>query len=101
MSEVTNTTNTTNETKETKVFDESYVDCNQCQNYWNDSCDGTPTHQIRPCTAFKATRHTDIPLQLERLSMKLKQSERHILWVNLILLLHLLLEFLVAIGVIK
>ena len=84
---------------ESKVFDESYVDCNQCQHYWDDSCDGTPTHQIRPCTAFKATRHTDIPLQLEKLSMGLKRSDRHILLLNIVVLLHLLGDFLEAIGV--
>lgn len=87
------------DTKESKVFDESYVDCNQCQHYWNTVCDGAPTKQIKPCTSFKATRQTDVPLQIEKLSKGQKQSDRSILWLHIIVFLHLLGEFLEAIGV--
>ena len=86
--------------EETKVFDEEYVDCNQCSHYWTDSCDGVPTKQIRPCTSFKATRQTDIPLKLKKLSIRQKQSDRSILWLHIIVLLHLIQHFLEAIGVI-
>mgnify|MGYP003291959694 CR=1 FL=1 len=84
---------------ESKVFDESYVDCNQCQHYWTDSCDGTPVAKIRPCRDFKATRETDIPLMVEKLSKGQKQSDKSILWLYIILTLHLVMEFLVSIGV--
>ena len=85
------------DTKETKVFDESYVDCNQCQHYWDDSCDAVPTSQIRSCTAFKATRQTNIPLQLEKLYKRQKQSDRSILCCQIIICLHLLCDLIVAI----
>ena len=85
--------------EKTQVFDESYVDCNQCQHYWNAVCDGAPTQQIKPCTSFKATRQTDVPLQIEKLSKGQKQSEKGILWLHIIVCLHLLAEFLEMIGV--
>lgn len=46
-------------------FDETYVDCNNCAHYWDNSCDGVSERQKRPCTAYLATRHTDIPKRLK------------------------------------
>ncbi len=77
-----------------QIFDESYVDCNTCTHYWDDSCNGVPNATERPCTAYKATRQTDIPLQVEKLRMKLIQAHRSIVLINIILILHLLLHLL-------
>ena len=86
---------------ESKVFDETYVDCNQCQHYWTDSCDGTPVAKIRPCRDFKATRETDIPLMVEKLSKGQKQSDKSILWLEIIVALHLFCDLLERFGVFK
>jgi len=42
-------------------------ECNDCQEYWNNVCDGTPVGVERPCKAFKATRRVDIPLEIKSL----------------------------------
>lgn len=56
-----------------KRFEFTNVDCNQCQCYWDDSCSGVPVGHLKAhCTAFKATRHTDIPLQIKRLKTSIK-----------------------------
>jgi hypothetical protein len=57
----------------TKLFEFPEVDCNDCKHYWDDSCSGAFVNgSERVCTAFKATRHTDIPLQINRLKSAFK-----------------------------
>lgn len=57
-----------------KRFDEwdELVDCNSCENYYSNTCDGVPVAQKRSCTAFKATRHISIPLEIKWLKTRLK-----------------------------
>ena len=58
-------------TMKPKIFDDfPTVDCNDCECYHDNTCDGTPVGQERHCTAFKATRRTDIPLQIKSLQRK-------------------------------
>lgn len=73
-----------------KIFDEPVVECNECEHYWDSSCDGTPIKKERNCTAYKATRREDIPEQIKRLN-----NEVHRLWVGSLfidaaLIIHLL-----------
>lgn len=56
--------------QETKLFSEwdSDVDCNDCEHYWDNSCDGaTPKRLRRPCNSFLATRKVFIPEQIKAL----------------------------------
>ena len=57
--------------KEPKRFSEWVeVDCNECQRYWDNSCDGckdTLKGSKTPCNSFLATRSVIIPLEIERL----------------------------------
>ena len=48
------------------------VDCNDCEHYWSNACDGVSEAQKRSCTAFKATRSVVIPLQINALRTRLK-----------------------------
>ena len=57
------------------IFDESYVECNDCECYWNNSCDGSPERTERTCTAFKATRGIDIPPRVKTLEKRLLRAE--------------------------
>jgi hypothetical protein len=41
------------------------VDCNACDCYYTNQCDGTPTGSEKPCKTFKAVRRVDIPLQIK------------------------------------
>ena len=51
----------------TKVFDDYEVNCNECSNYWNDTCSGVPINKKRNCTAYVATKASDIPKQIQQL----------------------------------
>ena len=60
--------------KNKKCFEDwEDVDCNQCERYWDNSCDGAPLKgSRRVCTAFSATRSVIIPLQIKRLERRLE-----------------------------
>lgn len=56
-----------------KIFDDfPTVDCNECESWWNNQCDGVTGGSQKPCTAFKAVRRVNIPLEIERLRDALK-----------------------------
>lgn len=61
-----------------KIFDDYNVDCNDCQHYWTDTCDGVKQGSTRLCKEFVATRRTNIPEQIEMLSNRLIRAERGI-----------------------
>lgn len=59
-----------------KVFEDwEEVDCNECERYYLNQCDGAKTHgkgsNLR-CTSFLATRKVVIPIQIKRLQNDVK-----------------------------
>ena len=69
-------------------WDDCYeVDCNSCEHYYTNSCDGVPEGKKRTCTAFKASRGIVIPQEIEMLKTSLKSLERRILLLNIGILL--------------
>ena len=78
--------------KEEKIFEDyPEVDCNTCHSYWTDQCDGTKVGQSRKCTAYEATRQSDLPMQIEKLEKDIKSLRLG----NLLLALSV---FLLALG---
>ena len=65
------------EKKISKIFDDfPTVDCNDCQHYWLDRCDGAKPQAGTRCREFNAVRGIDIPLQIKSIktaSMTLKK----------------------------
>lgn len=49
------------------------VDCNECELWWLNQCDGVQKAQERRCTAFKATRSVVIPQEMKWLRTRLKR----------------------------
>ena len=57
-----------------KIFEDyPEVDCNTCESYWTDACDGV-THTPKECKFYKATRAVVIPAQLEQLKKEIKNT---------------------------
>lgn len=57
-----------------KIFDDfPTVDCNECELYYLNQCDGVHKAQKRSCTTFKATRGIDIPKEIKWLKTRLKR----------------------------
>lgn len=72
-----------------KRFDEweEMVDCNDCEYYWDNTCDGVQKAQERSCTSFKATRSVVIPQKLNALETRLKWLTRALVGVVAITIL--------------
>ena len=61
------------EPSKTKIFEDfPKVDCNECENYWTNSCDGTAIGSERLCKTFKAVRRVNIPIEISALKTRLK-----------------------------
>lgn len=73
-----------NQSESKQLIFEEYpvVDCNECKSYLSEECDGTPVGSERLCKAFKATRRTDIPLQIKSLQKASKRLTRGFLMVG-------------------
>ena len=79
-------------TTEKKIFDDfPQADCNTCRSYMLDQCDGVAIGESRKCTAYEAVRHTDIPMQIEKLQSDIKTQ-------NLLNILLCIAVFLLALG---
>lgn len=69
-----------------------YVDCNECQNYWNDTCDGVSKGRESVCTSFIATRMVDVPAQIKSLRERVKWLRVSVILIDTAVILHLLVH---------
>jgi hypothetical protein len=77
-----------------KVFDDfKEVDCEECESWQLNQCDGVPVGSQRSCTAYKAVRRLNTPLQIKALQKGYKELRMacYLQWVALILLTLVLL----------
>lgn len=47
-------------------------DCNKCEPYWNNQCDGATVGTEMPCNAFVAVRRVSIPAEIKAIRKHLK-----------------------------
>ena len=52
-----------------------YVNCNNCQSYWDGSCDPPAIGSTRGCKAFKATRDVNYEAELKTLQKGLERAQ--------------------------
>lgn len=73
-----------------KIFDEwnELVDCNECQKYWLDQCDGVPIDDARRCNSYVAVRSSEIPKVIDELQFQTKIHELLILLLAVSFLIH-------------
>lgn len=76
-----------------KIFDDYMVDCNKCEPYWLGQCDGVKEHEVRNCTAYKATREVDIPKQIHELKGAIKEMFVYTTVTLLCLILYILIDY--------
>lgn len=68
-----------------QIFDDfPKVNCNGCEHYYTNSCDGVPEGSEKLCKSFIATRDISIPEELESLKKRMKSLE--IGWIILLAL---------------
>lgn len=51
------------------------VDCNECERYWDSSCDGVSKGSYKPCNSFLATRSVVIPAKIKALEGRVRWLE--------------------------
>ena len=69
------------------VFEEyPKADCNTCRSYMLDQCDGVKIGESRKCTAYEATRQSDLPMHIEKLRERVNSNARYNTIMNLLLL---------------
>lgn len=82
------------EATESKRF-EDYpmpVDCNECESYWTNACDGVPQGSERRCNSFSATRKIVIPAQINALDKRCDRLTATTLCMWVALLIHVLTD---------
>ena len=62
-----------------KIFEDfPEVDCNECEHWWTNGCDGVSKGSTANCNSFSATRSVVIPHQIKKL-------ERRVFWLSVLL----------------
>ena len=80
---------------EQKKFDDwQDVNCNECSNWWNDSCTGAPEGVKKPCNSFLAQRSVIIPEQIKALKSEIKWLSWHIITLYIVVCIHIVLDIL-------
>lgn len=66
--------NDINDLTNKRIFDDfPKVDCNDCEHWWDSSCDGVSKGSERLCKDFLATRRVDILKEIARLKKEVKR----------------------------
>lgn len=77
-----------NQTMKKQIFDDfPKVDCNDCENYYTNACDGALQGSERQCKTFLATRNVNIPRRLSVLEKDVKAYSVHIILIYILLVL--------------
>jgi hypothetical protein len=72
------------------------VDCNACECYYTNQCDGTPTGSEKPCKTFKAVRRVDIPLQIKDAQIGLDALRSGFM---LFMIIQLIIDFIIMVRI--
>lgn len=77
-----------------KIFDDfPEANCNQCEPYWTNQCDGASKGSERVCTGFKPVRSVKIPEEIKSLRNNLKWVYRCLILQGLWIIIHILTHF--------
>ena len=79
--------------EKTKFDDWSDIkDCNQCEPYWNNQCDGAVVGSEKPCKAFVAVRRVSIPAEIKAIRSEIKRLYVSLLLLAITVLIHYIVE---------
>ena len=53
-----------------RIFEEVEVDCNDCEAYWLNQCDGVAFNSERKCISYIPTKRVDIPVKIQALEKR-------------------------------
>ena len=67
--------------EEKRFQDWNDVDCNECQHYWDSSCDGASKGSTVACNSYLATRSIVIPAKIQVLEQRVKTLTRAVMFI--------------------
>jgi hypothetical protein len=89
---------TKNSAAERKIFDDYEVECNECEKYWCNQCDGVKPNQRRKCTSYVAVKRVDIPKRVDQNYQEINHLKTWLVISNIALIIHIILDLLVGCG---
>jgi hypothetical protein len=63
------------------------VDCNECERWWTNQCDGVFQGSEKPCKSFLATRRIVIPARVKSLEKRVKRLETWFIALDVLIIL--------------
>lgn len=73
-----------------KIFEEVTVDCNDCEAYWLNQCDGVSCDTERKCVSYIPTKRVDIPKKIHALENRIDNLNRWVIGLSIACILDLL-----------
>lgn len=78
---------------EQKIFDDfPKVDCNDCEHYYTNGCDGVSKGKNRACKTFLATRRESIPEEIKGLKNQIKWLNRFVNILGIAFILYVIIN---------
>ena len=65
------------------------VECNNCERYYVNQCDGVNKGENKPCREFLAVRNVNIPEELESLRERVNSLNAYVILLGITLLIHI------------
>ena len=75
------------EKKQTRFEEWEVVECNDCERWWTNQCDGAKGDK-RVCNSFLATRSVMIPQKIKKIENDVKLLRWISLWLTIVALIH-------------
>ena len=66
------------------------VDCEECERWWTNQCDGIPKDVEKRCNSYLATRKIVIPAKIRSLEKRVKWLRMCCILTDILIMLHLL-----------
>jgi hypothetical protein len=70
-----------------KIFEEVEVDCNDCEAYWLNQCDGVSCNSVRKCVSYIPTKRVDIPNKIQVLERRVNTLDRMVMILSITMIL--------------
>lgn len=73
----------------------SEVECDDCECYWNNQCDGVKEDVTKPCKSYVATRRSNMKEDIDYLKSWVKRLKFSLIVLDIAFIIHLLRGFFV------
>lgn len=76
-----------------RIFEEVEVDCNNCEAYWLNQCDGASNYTTK-CVSYIPTKRVDIPRKIQALEKRINTLSKFVFILSISVILTTLIVIL-------